>query len=206
MSASMIRIVPFALVALLTLGACGSDPVPRDTFYRLGAPAGVMPRPGGPIMGTIEVPPFRAAGIVNERAILYRDGPRQLAQYSYHDWMEAPAVMIQRALVGVLRQAQAFNAVTLPEMRMDRDFEMMGSLREWEHVRTPGMNAVAIEIEISIRRVRDNSQVLLKTYRANEATQGDSVDSAVAAFTRGMDGIYAALLTDLAALPADVPR
>jgi ABC-type uncharacterized transport system auxiliary subunit len=201
MSASMTRVLPFAVAALLVLGACSSDPVPRDTFYRLGAPAAVTPRQGGPIMGAIEVPPFRAAGIINERAILYRDGPRQLAQYTYHDWMESPAVMIQRALVGVLRQAQAFGAVNLPEMRLDRDFELMGDLRQWEHVRTPGQNAVAIQIDISIRRVRDNAQVLQKTYRANEAAQGDSVDAAVAAFTRGMDGIYAALLADLAAVP-----
>jgi ABC-type uncharacterized transport system auxiliary subunit len=193
-------------LALLALAACTSAPVPRDTFYRLGAPAPVIERAGGPIEAVIEVPPFRAAGIVNERAILYRDGPRQLAQYSYHDWMEAPTMMLQRGLVGVLRQAQSFTQVTTPEMRLDRDFELMGNLRQWEHVRETGMSAVAIEIEISIRRVRDNTQVLLKTYKASEATQGEAVDAAVAAFTRGMDSIYAALLTDLAALPNAAAR
>jgi ABC-type uncharacterized transport system auxiliary subunit len=193
--------------ALLALGACSSSgPVPRDTYYRLGAAAPAMVRAGGPIEGVLEVPPFRAAGIVNERAILYRDGPRQLAQYTYHDWMEAPTVMLQRGLIGVLRQAQAFTQVTSPEMRLDRDFELIGDLRQWEHVRETGMSSVAIEVEISIRRVRDNTQVLLKTYKASEATQGDTVDAAVSAFTRGMDSIYAAVLTDLQALPNNAAR
>ena len=196
--------------AAAALAACGSDPVPRDSFYRLGAAAAQQPRAGGPIHGVLEIPPFRAAGIVNERAILYRDGPRQLAQYSYNSWVEPPALMLQRSLIGVLRQSQAFDQVISPEMRLDRDFELLGDLRQWEHVRSDaqggGQNAAAIEVEVSMRRVRDNSQLLLKTYRATEAAQGEGVDAAVAAFTRGMDSIYTALLTDLAAIPADAPR
>ncbi len=188
-------------VALLAVAACSSDPVPRDTFHRLGAAAPVPARAGGPIRGTLDVPPFRAAGILNERAILYRDGPTQLAQYSYHDWVEAPGVMLQRGLIEVLRQAQAFEQVTTPDMRLDRDYELRAELRQWEHVRTGGQSAVAIEIEVSIRRVADNSMVLLKTYKANEAAQADTVVAAVAAFTRGMDGVYTAFLTDLAAVP-----
>jgi ABC-type uncharacterized transport system auxiliary subunit len=196
----MTRLILIA-AAMFALAACSSDPVPRDTFYRLGAPAPVPARAGGPIRGTIEVPAFRAAGIVNERAILYRDGPSQLAQYSYHDWVEAPGVMVQRALVDVLRQSQAFENVVTPDMRLDRDYELRGDIRQWEHVRGEGQNAVAIDIELSIRRVSDNMQVLLKTYKANEAAEGDTVGAAVAAFTRGMDGIYTAFLTDLAAVP-----
>lgn len=203
MRTPMIRFV-FA-AALLALAGCGSDPVPRDTFYRLGAPAPVAARAGGPIAGAIEVPPLRAAGIVNERAILYRDGPSTLAQYSYRDWVEAPALMLQRSLVEILRQAQAFESVVTPDMRLDRDYELRGELRQWEHVRIGGQSAVAIEIEISIRRVADNAQVLLKTYKASEAAQGATVDAAVAAFTRGMNGIYTALLTDLAAVPGQPP-
>jgi len=193
-------------LAILALGACAQDPVPRDMFYRLPQPAPVAVRAGGPIQGVVEVPPFRAAGIVSQRPILYRTGPRQLEQYSYHDWLEAPTMMLQRGLIDVLRQAQAFSSVTSPEMRLDRDFELMGDLRQWEHVRESGASAVAIEIEISIRRVKDNAQVLLKTYRASEAAQGESVDAAVAAFARGMDAVYAAFLTDVAALPNTIPR
>jgi ABC-type uncharacterized transport system auxiliary subunit len=197
---------PVALgIALLALAACGSDPVPRDTFYRLGAPAAVQVRAGGPINGVLDVPPFRASGIVNERAMLYRDSPRQLAQYSYHDWVEPPTVMLQKSIIGILRQAQAFNNVVSPEMRLDRDYELMGDLRKLEQIRIAGQTGIAIEVEISIRRVRGNQQVLLKTYQATEATPDTSVDAAVAAFTRGLDSIYAAFLTDLAAIPNDPP-
>jgi ABC-type uncharacterized transport system auxiliary subunit len=189
--------VALSSTAVAVLAACSSDPLPRDTFYRLGAPAAAQQRAGGPLMGTLEVPPLRAAGIVNERAILYREGA-QLAQYSYHAWVESPAAMLQNSMMDVLRQAQAFSNVVSPEMRLDRDFELLGTLREWEHVRSG--NTVAIEIDVVLRRVRGNQQLLLKTYRASEPVAGDSIDAVVAAFARGMDSIYKDLIADLGSI------
>ena len=189
--------------AVLALAGCSSTPVQRDTFYRLENPTLSTTRAGGPIRGVVDVPPLRASGLTNERAILYRDGPRQLAQYSYHAWLEPPALMLQHGLIRVLRQAQAFDTVTSPELRVDRDYELLGNIRSWEHVRMGSQGTAAIEIDISLRRVRGNQQILQKTYKANEAVAGDGVDGAVVGFTRGMDSIYAALLADLAALPQE---
>jgi ABC-type uncharacterized transport system auxiliary subunit len=190
--------VVLSSAAVMALAACSSDPLPRDTFYRLGAPAMPQQRAGGPLPGVLEVPPLRASGIVNERAILYRDGATQLAQYSYHAWVEPPTAMLQHSLMDVLRQAQAFDNVVSPEMRLDRDFELLGTLREWEHVRSD--NTAAIEIDVVLRRVRANQQLLLKTYRASEPAAGDSIDAVVAAFTRGMDSIYKDLIADLGSI------
>lgn len=185
------------------LAACSSDPVPPNVFYRLGAPAIPAARAGGPVSGTLEVPPLRAAGIVNERSILYREGASQLMQYSYHSWVEPPTAMLQRAFIDVLRGAQAFQNVVPPDMRLDRDYELRGELKKWEHVRAS--NTVAVEIELSLRRVRDNQLLHLKTYRADAPAAGEGIEPVVAGFTRGMDTIYAQLLTDLAALPATAP-
>src|SRR4051812_46544550 len=91
--------------AAAALAACSSAPVTRDTFYRFGDATAQAALAGGPIMGTLEVPPFRAEGVVNERAILFRDGPRSLAQYSYHSWTEPPAAMVQQAFIAMLRQS-----------------------------------------------------------------------------------------------------
>jgi ABC-type uncharacterized transport system auxiliary subunit len=179
------------------LAACSSDPVPRDAYYRLGTPT-AQARAGGPIRGVLEVPPLRASGIVNERAILYRDTPQQLMQYSYSAWIEPPAVMVQRSLIDALRQAQAFETIVSPVMRMDRDFELVGDLRQWEHVR--GDNSVAIEMEVSIRRVRGNQQLLLKTYRTSEPAAGSDMTGVADAFTRGLNTIYKDLIADLAAV------
>jgi ABC-type uncharacterized transport system auxiliary subunit len=181
-------------VAAVALASCSSDPLPRDTFYRLAAPATPQQRAGGPLRGVLEVPPLRASGIVNERAILYREGA-QLAQYSYHAWVEPPVAMVQHSIMDVLRHAQAFDNVVSPEMRLDRDYELLGTLRQWEHVRSD--NTASIEIDIVVRRVRGNQQLLLKTYTASEPAAGDSIDALVAAFARGLDSIFKTLIADL---------
>lgn len=189
--------------AAAALGACGGGggPIPRETFYRLGEPAPLAPLSGGPILGAVDVPPLRNSGVAGERAILYRDGPRQVAQYNYHAWAEPPTVMIQRAVIAALRAANAFETVATPEMRLDRQYELMGDLRLLEHV-LGGTGATAVvEVELGLRRVRSNAQLLLKTYRGEEAAADAGVPAGIAAFTRAVDKICAALVTDLAALP-----
>ncbi|MHB1205393.1 MAG: ABC-type transport auxiliary lipoprotein family protein [Rhodospirillaceae bacterium] len=195
------------VAAAALLSACSSDPVPRDTFYRLGPAATPAPLAGGPIKGTVEVPLFKAEGIINERAILYRESARELAQYNYHAWLEPPSVMLQRAFLEGLRSAQAFSTVAAPEMRLDRDYELIGNIREWEHVLPQGGAgpAISIAIDLGLRRVAGNQEVLIKTYRAAEPAADESVDAAVAAFTVGVDKILAQFLADLAALPKSVP-
>ena len=197
------RRLSLAVMAAGLLSACSSDPVPRDTFYRLGPAATPAPLAGGPIKGTVEVPLFKAQGIINERAVLYRESARELAQYSYHAWLEPPSVMLQRVFVEALRNAQAFTTVASPEMRADRNYELMGNIREWEHVLPQGGSgpAVAIAVDIALRRVAGNQEVIVKTYRVTEPASGESVDAAVAAFTSGLDKVMAQVLTDLAALP-----
>lgn len=184
------------------LAACaGGDPPPMEAFYRLGAPAPVQPLASGTIPGIVDVPPVRTMGVIGDRSILYRNGSGPLATYAYHTWQEPTGVMIQRALVDALRAAQAFDAVATPEMRLDRTHELLGDLRRLEHVVAGGGASVLLEMEVSLRRVRGNAQLLLKTYRVEQAASGTSVTAAVAAFTQAMDSVTASLLTDLAGLP-----
>lgn len=181
------------------LGACAADPPPTEVFYRLGEPAPVQALAGGPIRGIVDVAQVRTQGVVGGRAILYRNAPDQVIAYHYHAWQEPTGVMMQRALLDALRSAQAFETVATPEMRLDRTFELMGDLLLLEHVLAGGGNVV-VEIEISLRRIAGNRQLLAKTYRAEEPA-GAAVTSAIPAFTRAVGKITAALLADLAALP-----
>ena len=189
------------VVGVLALAACSAGSVPRDSYYRLGELLTPAPLEGGPIKGVIDVPPFRAAGIVNERAILFRDGPSQLAQYSYHHWFEPPGALLQRATINTLRSASAFEAVTSPELRLDRDFELLGNLRRFEHI--PATSSVVVEIDVSLRRVRGNESLILKSYSAEVSAPGNGAEAAVSGFSKALDQIFAELLHDLAKFRPD---
>ena len=191
------------VTGVAALAACSSDPPPPEVFYRLGAPAPVQPLAGGPIPGILDVSQVRTRGAVGGRAMLYRNAPDQVIAYHYHAWQEPVGVMLQRALVDALRAARAFETIATPEMRLDRDYELMGDLRLLEHVLSGASSSVVIEIEITLRRIRGNRQLLMKTYRAEEPVSGTAVAGAVPAFTRAVDRITAGLLADIAALPRD---
>ena len=185
------------------LSACGSGAVPRDSFYRLAAPISRVGS-GAPVFeGTIEVPPFHAEGIINERAILYREGPLSLAQYSYHAWIEPPSVMVQQRFVDALRRSQTFTTVATPEMRLDRDYELLGNITQWEQ--DPGQLTVPIQITLALRRVAGNQEILIKTYNANDPTGDASVAAAVVAFSHGIDKIVVEFLSDLTQVPKTPP-
>lgn len=198
-----LRIV-HGLVALgaFALFGCMSGSPPRDNFYHLSELSVSTLSADGPIEGVIDVPPFRAAGIVNERSILFRSGSNQLSQYSYHHWFEPPGVLLQRSIIDALRRAKAFEMVTSPEMRLDRDYELLGHLRRFEHV--PAASSAIVELEISVRSVRGNDALILKTYSAEIPVSGRGVDAAVAGLSEAMSSIVAELLGDLSRVRADI--
>lgn len=176
------------------LASCSADPVPVDTFYRLEASAPAQ-RPGGPIKGIVEVLPIRGEGIVNGRAILFRRGAAELQQYSYHFWADTPASMLQRQLVDALRAGQAFENVALPEMRLQRDYEIVGTLRKLEH--DAAASRAIVEIELSARKVRGNTALVVKVYTAEVATRGEGVPGAVAGFSDALSQIIAEFTADV---------
>ncbi|MEQ9448868.1 MAG: ABC-type transport auxiliary lipoprotein family protein, partial [Rhodospirillaceae bacterium] len=104
---------------------------------------------------------------------------------------------LQRLTIDVLRNANVFEAVTSPALRLDRDYELLGNLLRFEHV--PESSSVIVEIEITLRRVRGNEPLILKTYTAEASVSGRSIDAAVAGFSNALNGIFADLAADIAA-------
>jgi ABC-type uncharacterized transport system auxiliary subunit len=186
----------FAFALLVGLAACSSAPVPTDTFYRLEPRAAPTARAGGPLKGVAEVTPLRGEGVINERAILYRAGTSQLRQYSYHFWADTPSAMLQRNLIDALRAAKAFERVVAPELRLNRDYEISGTIRKLEHDVTSGSRAV-MEVELAVRRISGNQVMLMKSYTAELSTSDDEVAAAVDGFAGALAQIIAAFIADL---------
>ncbi|MDX2143996.1 MAG: ABC-type transport auxiliary lipoprotein family protein [Rhodospirillaceae bacterium] len=190
----------FAVAVVAAVAACSSAPVPIDTFYRLEPRSAPVARAGGPIKGVAEVTPLRGEGVINERAILYRAGTSRLRQYSYHFWADTPAAMLQRDLIDALRNAKAFERVVTPELRLNRDYEISGTIRKLEHDVTSGSRAV-MEIELAVRKINGNQIVLMKTYSAELSASDDEVSAAVDGFAGALSQIIAAFIADLSQIP-----
>ncbi|MFL2771197.1 MAG: ABC-type transport auxiliary lipoprotein family protein [Rhodospirillaceae bacterium] len=174
------RFFRFSSTVLLALvvGACSSPPVPVDTFYNLNTSGNSVSAVTARLGGNLEVSRFRAEGVVNGRAIIYRSSAIEQRQYSYHYWAEPPAVMFQRSFIDALRNSKLFDSVAGPEMRAGRDYELIGTLRRLEHVIGGGSPRVLVEVDVSLRRVSGGQTLLVKTY-VKERLAGSSVVAGV---------------------------
>ncbi len=190
------RAVAGALAALLV--GCGGSSVPPASNYRLSPAADVAPRAGGPLPGTVDVPSFRADGLLNERAIVYRTGGNALAGYSYHYWWSSPATLLQQSLVDTLRRASAFELVATPELRLNRTYEVVGRIRKLEHTGS----GVSVEIELLLRVARTGAPLVFKSYTQEIAAADSSVPAAVNAFSTAINNIWAAFIADMGAVKA----
>ena len=192
------RSVAAAIVCGVLLSSCMGGSVPPDTFYRLAVPgsAGALTT----IDAAVEVAPVRADGVLNDRAILYSDGDTVLRKYSYHFWIEPPSSLIQDYLVDRLKDGAVFSQVAEPELRVDRDYDLIGVLERFEHMTAGGPDQVIVKLRFSLRKIRGNDTLLLKTYEERERVSGGSVAAAVDAFSDALDRVYADLQADIAAL------
>ena len=180
-------------IVLAALAECSGQTVPSDSYYRLTA-AEIPTRAGGPLAGAVDVTPFRADGMLNDRAIMHREGTTRVAGYNYHYWWKAPGMLLQDSLVDALRRANAFQIVTTPELRLDRAYEVVGRVRRFEQ---DGAQVV-VEFELLLRSTRSGAPLLLKTYR-HEVPAGDgSVQAAVDAFAVAVGQVWSDFVADLA--------
>jgi ABC-type uncharacterized transport system auxiliary subunit len=177
----------------LLLAGCGGAGVPPEAHYRLAPATEIAPRVGGPLAGTVDVPPFRADGLLNERAIVYREGGNSIAGYSYHYWWASPSTLLQQSLIDNLRRAAAFEIVATPELRLNRTYEVVGRIRKLEHTGS----GVSVEIELLLRVARSGVPLVFKSYTQDVAAADSSVPAAVTAFSTAINKIWASFITDI---------
>ncbi len=194
---------PAILVAgVVVLGACAQKPVPPDTFYRLKAeaPAAVHEKPK--LDGTLSVDRFDSDALIAGRHIVHRsaEAPYQLVEYDYHFWAQSPTVMLRDELVAYLRAAKTARAVVTPEMRVDTDYLLAGTIKSLEKVDDAPAKVVA-EVEFALRPRNGRKMLLLETYRAEVEAAGEDVAAAVLALNGVLTDIFGRLLQDLDAIP-----
>lgn len=184
-----------AALGLAWLAACGQPELPGDHYYRLQVAA---PQPAGrTLKGTMEVNRFTADGLVAGRPIVYTDPdqPHQVREYHYHFWIEPPTIMLRDQLVAHLRAAKIAETVTTPEMRANADFILTGRIVRLEKIEGAAPKG-ALEIELGVRTAAGKI-ILLEVYKFEVAAENNTVEAAVRALNKALDGAYAQFIADL---------
>ena len=191
---------PFILLPIVAmLAGCfgAAPPVPKEQYFRLMAaqPA----EQASQISGGVEVVPFTGEGVMSERPLLFSaDGGRKLEQRNYAYWTDAPPQMLRDQLVAYLRQAGVADSVVPSELRIESAYAVRGTIKRLEQLVGSNSGAV-ISLELAVLENGSDRLILSKIYTAERPTSGESIDDAVAALNDGLDEIFAAFASDLAA-------
>ena len=193
-----------AVLAVLMLSACSSPTVPDMTYYRLPPPSGPMAAKLPSIPIPIDVSVFAADGLYSEQAVIYTpetEGPA-LKSYHYQLWIDPPARLLQRRLIGVLRQAKVAPLVTDRLPASTDALRITGLIVSFDRAKKDGSWVARVAVQLRVER----KDVLLseRAYHVEIPAASQDLKATIDAFGKAMDQIYGEFMTDLAALDVAV--
>lgn len=189
---------PLLLLSTLLLGGClgAAPPVPRDHFYRILVPGPAAEETRLP--GVVSVPPLEADGLLRERPLVFSASGRahEMQQHDYHHWTDPPNRMLQRQLVGYLRQSGLAESVVTPDLRARPDYEVVGRIKRLERLLGGGPPRVHAELELALVRLADGRMLVIDSYAVERSSAGDGVGAAVVALNQAVAEIFDRFLAD----------
>lgn len=192
------RAIGAALAALWAWGCVGGQS-PADHFYRLAVPAPTASAGGPALPGTLEVDRPTGDHLMNQRSILRSEAidDARVVPLSFHLWVDAPTVMVQRALADYLREARVASAVVTPQVGTARDWRVAGRLEHLDYV-VPE-SRVLVALELWLQRESDGRVLVHERYRVERPTAGEGVEGAVAALGQALGSVFERFASDVGA-------
>lgn len=183
------------LWALASL-ACGS--APRTNFYTLRLPP--PPAAGSsPASGQLGVALPQADHLLRQDRIVYFIDPNGLNFYNYHRWAEAPAFMVQSALIRRLQGAGLFGDVVPYRAQKGLDYVLRGRLLAMEEVDTATEVTARFGLELDLVRQESAQVVWSGSHRCERPVSAKTVEAVVETLSGCVDESLSELTASLGA-------
>lgn len=192
---------------ILLLGGCASAPgIPDTTYFRLPQRALVTALPTPLFAQPISVDTLIADGLHSDQALIYSLDPEaaRLRAYHYQLWVDPPVRMLQRRLIGALRD---FNASAVVADRLPSKAERLrvtGRIERFERVKREGVWVSVVQLQLRVENSGSELPLLLREYTAEVPAAATSVKASVAAMGDALDQVLVNFLRDLQAAAGGV--
>jgi ABC-type uncharacterized transport system auxiliary subunit len=174
--------IPFIVVLLAALGACGGGRPIR--YYTVELPP--APRPSTNVYPiTVLIGRIGAPGILQDEPIAYRSGPNEIGTYDYHHWVEPPVRMVKVILIRQLRASAKYQSVTELGSSAQGEFVLQGRLYDFEEV-DAGSTAALVTMEFELFDRKTSKIVWTHFYSYREPVQGKEISDVVSALDRNL--------------------
>lgn len=202
MNVRMKELRVFLLATALSLSACATAPgIPDTVYFRLPPRVAASPLPQVALTQPIVVNTLLADGLHSDQAIIYSLDPEgaRLKAYHYQLWVDPPVRMLQRRLIGALRDARVSDIVADRLPNQVEALRVEGRIERFERIRTATGWNVAVTLWLRADLRNGQPPLVLREYAQELPAGGDSVRDSVSAIGAALDRIYADFIRDLAA-------
>ncbi len=187
------------LAALTTLPACSVAPVPDFTWYRLPSAQALEALTTPLFHEPVVVAAFAADGLYGDQPLVYAldPGAQQLRQYHYQLWVDPPTRMLQRRLIGQLRDAHVALEVTDELPANAPAIRIGGALLRFDRV-PAAAGGFTVHVALKLQVVgKDGAPLIDDYYHADIAATGNDLKATVDAYGVALDAIFAQFYAEL---------
>jgi cholesterol transport system auxiliary component len=197
-------LLPLLLFAALA-GCAGAPGIPDTVYFRLPPRAAIDALPA-PVLGQpIVVDTLLADGLHSDQAIIYSTDPdgATLKAYHYQLWVDPPVRLLQRRLIGTLRDAGIAPIVTDRLPNQVDALRVEGRIERLERIRTASGWKVAVALSLRADRRDGKPPLVLREYALELPAGGESVRDSIDAIGAALDRLFGDFIRDLGAAAAN---
>ncbi|MGQ0798520.1 MAG: ABC-type transport auxiliary lipoprotein family protein [Pseudomarimonas sp.] len=195
-----------ALLILLLSGCVSTSGIPDTTYFRLPTRAAVTALPAPLFAQPISVDTLIADGLYSDQALIYSLDPEaaRLRAYHYQLWVDPPVRMLQRRLIGALRDLNASAVVADRLPSNAARLRVSGRIERFERVLSASGWVAVVQLQLRVEGGGNELPMLLREYKAEVPAAAASVKDSVTAMGEALDQVLAAFLRDLQTAAAGV--
>ena len=183
------------LCCFLALTACSSQaPLPTDHYYRLPELRDV--NVDEQRVSSISVITFQAAGLYQERAILYTDNEIELKQYHYHHWTDSPTRLLQERLAVRLRLSN-ISKLVLNTFEGNSELIIKGQIKAFERLQQKESESVYVKLLLQVNSNSKHAPILHKEYVQTVTLPSNTIADVIKAFAEAVDLIFSDFYMEL---------
>lgn len=177
------------LIAILTVvasfvAACGA---PRPVkYYVIDVPPAPTQTSATPYAVSLLVGRFTASHLYRDDRLVYGSGQVQLGTYEYDRWAEAPADMVQDALITTLRNSGQYAAVSRVASSVRGNYILRGHLLQMYGVDQPALLA-RFSLQLELYDPATRAIVWSQLYAHDEPVADKTVPSIVLAMDKNVN-------------------
>jgi ABC-type uncharacterized transport system auxiliary subunit len=166
------------------VAACGA---PRPVkYYVIDVPPAPTPASAAPLPISLLVGRFTASHLYRDDRLVYGSGQVQLGTYEYDRWAEAPADMVQDALIRILRNSGQYAAVSRVAASVRGNYILRGHLLQMYGVDQPALVA-RFSLHLELYDPTTRSIPWSETYTHDEPVPDKTVPSIVLAMDKNVN-------------------